>query len=231
MGRSLAWVLSFALIAFASTPFPLKSKGNVVLQKSKSPYLLEDNFVLGASDTLKIEAGVTVKMGSLAKLLLNGTTEISGTVDFPVRFIPVDSTESWNGIHFIATSSPFSVKYLVLEKAFRNTVSNAEGVFENTTFIDNYYGVRIQSSPLTLLRNCSFERNRFAISVASSTIDAQNLSVRKNVFGLYLEGQVDFRGSKEGIVDNLEDDVRYGSVASGKERVPLSVWQRVETAF
>lgn len=224
--------LFFFASSFGATPFPVKSKGEVVyLKKSESPYLLEENFVLAAKDTLRIEAGVTVQMGELAKMLLNGITEIEGTLNNPVRFVPEDSTESWNGVHFISSSAPFSVKYLILEKAFRNTISHAEGIFEGSQFIDNYYGIRVNSSPLVIFKDCSFERNRFALSATTSTIQVDNLSIRRNVFGLYLEGGVEFRGSKAGVVDNMEADIREGSVAGGKERVPLSVWQRVETAF
>lgn len=224
--------LCFIVSVSARTPFPMKPNGaTYFLKKSESPYLLEDNFVLAAKDTLKIEAGVVVQMGSLAKMLLNGTTEISGTSVNPVQFIPSDSSESWNGVHFISTTTPFSVKYLVLEKAFRNTVSHADGIFEGTQFIDNYYGVRVNASPKVIFKDCLFERNRFALSVASSKIEVENLSIRRNVFGLYLEGGVEFVGSQAGIVENMEADIRHGSVAGGKERVPLSVWQRVETAF
>ncbi len=220
-----------AVFAVDKTPFPTVAKGVLELKRLESPYYLDENVILSAKDTLRIEGGVEVQMGAYAKLMISGAAEISGTEKEPVRFVAADSNESWNGIHFISSSVPVSVQHLIVEQAFRNTLSQSGGVFENAKFIDNYYGLWVYDSSPVVLRNCSFSRNRFALYLVSSNVESENVSIRKNVFGLFLEGKSKFSGSKVGIKENMEADVREGSVASGKERVPLSVWQRVETMF
>lgn len=227
----LLTILLLATFALAESSFPAAVGGVILLKQENSPYALSENFALQPSDTLRIEPGVTVLMGSYAKLLLNGAVEILGTEKQPVKMLSADTTESWNGIHFISSNSPFLVKHLIVENAFRNTVSQASGIFEGSEFIDNYYGLWIYASPLTVIKHCKFSRNRFALSVASSIVNAEGLHASKNIYGLYLEGNSKFNGSKDGIKDNMEADVREGSVASGKDRVPLSVWQRVEAQF
>lgn len=229
--KRLLLLALLATLAFAESKFPAAKNGVILLKADESPYALRENFALPNADTLRVEPGVTILMGPYAKLLLNGAVEILGTEKQPVKMLAADTLESWNGIHFISSESPFLVKHLIVENAFRNTISQTSGIFENSNFIDNYYGLWIYSSQLVVLKNCKFTRNRFALSVASSTVTAENLSASKNVFGLYLEGNSKFNGSKAGIKDNMEADVREGSVAGGKDKVPLSVWQRVEAAF
>ena len=228
--RFFLLTLFFVCSCFAESAFP-KVQGNLLhLKKENSPYVLNETFLLAKKDTLKIDAGVEVRMGSFAKLLINGTAFILGNTKEPVRFVALDSLESWNGIHFLSGNNPFTIKNLIVEKAFRNTISETGGVIENSKFIDNYYGLWIYSS-LVVLKNCSFERNRFAISANASTISSENLSVTKNIFGLFLEGNSKFEGSENGIRENMESDIREGSVATNKERIPLSVWKRLEASF
>lgn len=227
----LLLLILFVAVAFAETGFPQAKNGVVLLTHENSPYVLRENFALASSDTLRVEPGVSILMGPYAKLLLSGAVEILGTEKQPVTMQAMDSLESWNGVHFISGGSPFLVKHLIVENAFRNSVSQTSGIFENSEFIDNYYGLWLYSSQLVVLKNCKFTRNRFALSVASSTVNAENVLATKNVFGLYLEGNSKFNGSKAGFKENMEADVREGSVASGKDKVPLSVWQRVEASF
>lgn len=228
----LAWTLGLlAGLALAESPFPQAKGGTFHLKAAESPYFLGENAVISAQDTLRIDAGVDVRMGPYAKLLVNGVAEIEGSEAGPVRFMPADSGESWNGVHFIATSKPFSVSHLLIEGAFRNTVSSSSGLFENSKFVDNYHGLKLYSSEEVMLKGCEFTRNRFAISATASTILAERVSVAGNVFGVVLEGDSKFLGSRAGISENLEADFRDASLEEGDGRIPFSVWQRLETAF
>lgn len=229
--RRALLVFFLVCVSFANTPFPKLSQGLIHLTKQGSPYFLNGNFVLSSRDTLRIDPGVEVRMGAHAKLLLSGIIEVNGSKENPVKLYSADSSENWNGIHFLSTETPFSVHHLIVENAFRNTISQSSGLFERAQFVNNYYGLWISTSPKVILRACHFLRNRFALSVTSSAVFTEELSVEKNVFGLYQEGSPGVKGSLVGVRDNLEADIRTGSVASGKERVPLSVWQRVESSF
>ena len=117
------------VLSAGEMPFPQVENGKVRLLAKDSPYILEQGVVLSATDTFEVEPGVTVLMGEYAKIMLRGPVKILGTESEPVTFRSADSSESWNGIHFVSSSKPFEVKNLVVENAFRNTVFRARGIF------------------------------------------------------------------------------------------------------
>lgn len=224
----------FAAVSFAGEmPFPQVEKGKVSLKVKDSPYILEQGVVLSNTDTLDVEAGVTVLMGEYAKLMLRGPVMISGTESSPVVFRSADSSESWNGLHFVSSSKPFEVKNLVVENAFRNTVFRTRGTFENVHFVNNYYGLWVDESPEVFLLKCEFVRNRFALSVRGGKVLSADTKISGNVYGLYLEAGGAFDGDKSLIKDNLEADTRNESdeLSGAGKRVSRSVWQRIETGF
>lgn len=214
-------------------PFPQIENGKVTLVEADSPYLLEQGVVFAANDTLVVEPGVTVLMGEYAKLMLRGSVKISGTDAKPVVFRSADSSESWNGVHFVSANRPFEVKNLIVENAFRNTVFRSKGIFESVQFINNYYGLWIDDVPEVFLARCEFSRNRFALSVRAGQVMSADTKISNNVYGLYLEAAGKFDGDRSLINNNLEADIRSESdelVGQGK-RVNRNIWHRIETAF
>jgi len=214
-------------------PFPQIENGKVTLLEADSPYLLEQGVVISASDTLVAEPGVTVLMGEYAKLMLRGTVKIAGTDAKPVVFRSADSSESWNGLHFVSANRPFEVKNLVVENAFRNTVFRSKGIFENVQFINNYYGLWIDDVPEVFLSRCEFTRNRFALSIRAGQVMSAETKISNNVYGLYLEAGGKYEGDRELINNNLEADIRSEAdeMAGKGKRVNRNIWHRIETAF
>ena len=105
---SLVAVATIASVAVASgMPFPVAENNKVFLQEKDSPYVLEQSVVVGATDTLVIEPGVTVLMGEFAKLMIQGSVKIAGTNDKPVVFSGADSVANWNGFHIMSSAQPF----------------------------------------------------------------------------------------------------------------------------
>ena len=226
--------LLFAGAAVAGEmPFPPIENGKVKLVVADSPYLLEQGAVFSAKDTLEIEPGVTVLMGEYAKLMFRGAVKIIGTEAAPVVFRSADSVKSWNGVHFVSANRPFEIKNLIIENAFRNTVSRSKGIFENVKFVNNYYGLWIDDVPEVFLAHCEFVRNRYALSVRAGQVMSTETVISNNVYGLYLEPGGKFDGDKGLIKDNLEADVRNEAeeLASQGKRVNRNIWQRIETAF
>lgn len=221
------------VLSAGEMPFPQVENGKVRLLAKDSPYILEQGIVLSATDTFEVEPGVTVLMGEYAKIMLRGPVKILGTESEPVSFRSADSSESWNGIHFVSSSKPFEVKNLVVENAFRNTVFRARGIFENVKYVNNYYGLWIDDSPEIFLSRCDFTRNRFALSVRAAKVLAADTKVSNNVYGLYLEEGGTYDGDVSLIKGNLEADVRKENdeMASQGKRVSRNVWQRIETGF
>ncbi|MDR1759104.1 MAG: right-handed parallel beta-helix repeat-containing protein [Fibrobacter sp.] len=229
----LLWCLGFSAL-WAMTPFPsLVKKGKHVLQASESPYLLEGSAVLSVNDTLIVEPGVEVQMNGYARLLLRGKVSVLGTAEKPVVFHSADSSESWNGFHLITGSRTFLIRNLIVKNAFRNTVTESAGTFENVKFESNYYGLWVQNSPKLNLSKCSFTHNRFGLSVESGVVSGRELAIEKNTFGLYIEQGAAFRGDRALIRNNLEKDERSEAeeLAVKHKKVPQKVWRRLEEGF
>lgn len=226
-------LVSLVGVAIADVPFPAIEKGRVSLVEADSPYVLEQGMVFSATDTLFVEPGVTVLMGEYAKLMFRGAVKIVGTEAKPVVFRSVDSSETWNGLHFVSSNRPFEVKHLVLENAFRNTVFRSKGIFENVKFVNNYYGLWVDDVPEVFLSSCVFSRNRFALSIRAGQVMSAETKISNNVYGLFLEAGGKYNGDQSLIQNNLEADVRKESdeMATQGKRVNRNIWHRIETGF
>lgn len=229
---TLAFVVSLATAIMAETPLP-RLQGKVVLKAEHSPYVMENNAVLGALDTLVVQPGVTLKVKGYSRLLLRGVVEIRGTQKRPVRFVAYDTSDSWIGLHFATGERPFVVEHLIVENAFRNTVSSSVGAFVSSHFVNNYYGLWVESSPSLLIGKSNFARNRYALSVGSGSVKLMGSSLKSNVYGIFIEKGAHLEGDLAQASDNAEADVRdeTSEIAGNKAKLSRSLWRKVEAAF
>ena len=231
---SLVAVATIASVAVASgMPFPVAENNKVFLQEKDSPYVLEQSVVVGATDTLVIEPGVTVLMGEFAKLMIQGSVKIAGTNDKPVVFSGADSVANWNGFHIMSSAQPFEIKNLTVENAFRNTIFRSSGTLENVNFFNNYYGLWVDESPNVTLARCTFAHNRYALSVRAGRVVSNGTSISENVYGLYLETEGKLDGDTDMIRNNQESDIRSeaADLKTSKKRVRRNVWHNIEARF
>lgn len=231
---SLVAVATIASVAVASgMPFPVAENNKVFLQEKDSPYVLEQSVVVGATDTLVIEPGVTVLMGEFAKLMIQGSVKIAGTNDKPVVFSGADSVANWNGFHIMSSAQPFEIKNLTVENAFRNTIFRSRGSLENVNFFNNYYGLWVDESPNVTLARCTFAHNRYALSVRAGRVVSNGTSISENVYGLYLETEGKLDGDTDLIRNNQESDIRSeaADLKTSKKRVRRNVWHNIEARF
>lgn len=231
---SLVAVATVASVAVASgMPFPVAENNKVFLQEKDSPYVLEQSVVVGATDTLVIEPGVTILMGEFAKLMIQGSVKIAGTNDKPVVFSGADSVANWNGFHIMSSAQPFEIKNLTVENAFRNTIFRSSGTLENVNFFNNYYGLWVDESPNVTLARCSFAHNRYALSVRAGRVVSNGTSISENVYGLYLETAGKLDGDTDLIRNNQESDIRSeaADLKTSKKRVRRNVWHNIEARF
>lgn len=231
---SLVAVATIASVAVASgMPFPVAENNKVFLQEKDSPYVLEQSVVVGATDTLVIEPGVTVLMGEFAKLMIQGSVKIAGTNDKPVVFSGADSVANWNGFHIMSSAGAFEIKNLTVENAFRNTIFRSSGTLENVNFFNNYYGLWVDESPNVTLARCTFAHNRYALSVRAGRVVSNGTSISENVYGLYLETAGKLDGDTDLIRNNQESDIRSeaADLKTSKKRVRRNVWHNIEARF
>lgn len=231
---SLVAVATIASVAVASgMPFPVAENNKVFLQEKDSPYVLEQSVVVGVTDTLVIEPGVTVLMGEFAKLMIQGSVKIAGTNDKPVVFSGADSVANWNGFHIMSSAGAFEIKNLTVENAFRNTIFRSSGTLENVNFFNNYYGLWVDESPNVTLSHCTFAHNRYALSVRAGRVVSNGTSISENVYGLYLETAGKLDGDTDLIRNNQESDIRSeaADLKTSKKRVRRNVWHNIEARF
>ena len=234
ISSSLVAVATIASVAVASgMPFPVAENNKVFLQEKDSPYVLEQSVVVGATDTLVIEPGVTVLMGEFAKLMIQGSVKIAGTNDKPVVFSGADSVANWNGFHIMSSAGAFEIKNLTVENAFRNTIFRSSGTLENVNFFNNYYGLWVDESPNVTLARCTFAHNRYALSVRAGRVVSNGTSISENVYGLYLETEGKLDGDTDLIRNNQESDIRSeaADLKTSKKRVRRNVWHNIEARF
>ena len=87
-----------AVILFGQTNLPSTLSKDTILTKANSPYLVSDNMTVNSGVTLKIEAGVTLKFGSMAKITVSGTLIAEGTQTDSIYFKSNIPGEQWDKI-------------------------------------------------------------------------------------------------------------------------------------
>ena len=106
---------------------------------SSKPILLEGTVNIEGA-TLTIEAGTTIRMGRNGAIVvgekLQGTLQIQGTSEAPVRIIPQSQEIYWRGIHVLKTTTNSHISYCELEQA--SAPNNVALELSNINFrIDN----------------------------------------------------------------------------------------------
>lgn len=80
-------------------------KAAIVFSKFNSPYLINNDFIVDAGDTLLIEAGVQVILNENVNIMVSGVLLINGTEDDPVFLMPATDSIGWG---IIKINSPGS---------------------------------------------------------------------------------------------------------------------------
>lgn len=154
---------------------------NRTLKKSFGTYIIKpnDNFTVSAGKTLTIEPGVTVKIGSESKLLVDGTLKSDGAAADRITFTTLDGS-AWMTVKITSSSVNSSISYTNFTgggKFFNNTFSEeramlsvvsvspsvSNSIFENSLSA----GARFTSS------NSSISGNTF--SVGTTAVDMAGL--------------------------------------------------------
>lgn len=199
-------IISFLAIAVCADT-PLKSlRGNIVLKKSESPYWVDADLVQTRNDQLKVEPGVEIIIKSYAKILLQGKSTFKGTKQEPIKIYPSDKNLGWVGLHLAGGDQNFLIEHLELSGAFKNSITTASGVIEQSKIYDNHYGLWLDQADRIVLDDCNVYQNRYGIAVVGGELKVKNSLIEKNSFGVLLEISGKIKTTDTKIAGNLLDD-------------------------
>ncbi len=178
------------------------------LKKSFGTYIIKSNETLTvpASRTLTIEPGVTVKLGSDSKLIINGTLKAEGTASENITFTSLNSpAQHWKTVNLTSNAINSNIQYVKFEyggRFFSNTPSEeraALSIFGNgapvshSTFQNSFSaGLRLTSSGSSVSANTfsvgttTADKVGLYVSGGSPTVSGNTFS--QNYTGLYITG-------------------------------------------
>jgi len=231
-------LLGLSCLAIAAAPKDTTAldslHGNLVLRATQSPYLVKHSLVQREQDSLRIEPGVQILVGSYAKITLHGYVRIEGTTRKPVRIEAIDSSSDWIGLSLATGEHVALIQGLIVRQAFRNAFSGVQGAILQSRFEDNYYGAWVEDSPSLSFANCTWGGNRYGLSIMDDSLNVSASTLQGNVVGLWLEGSSGLRGTKNRIEKNQQADTSgpqdpKRNTASG--HYPLKALQAAEAGF
>jgi hypothetical protein len=117
-----------------------------ILKKSDSPFLVSENLIVEASETLTIEPGVLIYFKDGLSFSVSGMIEAVGTKEQPITFTAFSS--DWEGIHIASPTGTSKFKFCTFEKVFLDynnvikhgavSITSANVKIENCVFQNNY---------------------------------------------------------------------------------------------
>ena len=218
---SISLVLMLLSGALASGASAAASSETTTWTAAESPYVLENDYVVPAEDTLVIEAGVEVRAARGVKLIVRGDLHVRGTAVAPVVFtVNRSQDERWGGIELAGGDRWRSneITGAVVEKAVAGVVVGSPRTrIEGTRFETNLVGLRFENPGRdALVRSSVFENNRIAVTgYTRGVVTLYQNDFWNNPTTLLPSPQPMYDcGADEGIWDIQANDILRGPVNS-----------------
>jgi len=137
-----------------------------------TPYLATGKIIVRSGVTLTINANTELQFGTGMSLVVEGTLQVNGTKDNPVKFTSqaaVPSTLDWAGIYISSLATNVVIDHAIIEYAENGIYfDGASGTVTNSTISNNKNGLYIYGN-------------------SAPVINSGNV-ITNNEIGLYLEG-------------------------------------------
>jgi len=95
------------------TILPSSISKNTTLQKTGSPYLINQTITIKKGVELTIEKGVKIKIDTGVNILVHGNLIAKGTKDEPIVFCPKQKTKEWGYFHFFNGIGNFNYSHIL----------------------------------------------------------------------------------------------------------------------
>ncbi len=121
--------------------------GNAVWTAAGNDHIVIGSVTIGASGSLTIDPGVTVKFEDAVGMSVYGTLTAVGTAGQGILLTRRDATDQWTGLSFGGASAVGTLAYCTIERATKYTSSGAivtSGIWptvEHCTIRNNNYGI------------------------------------------------------------------------------------------
>ena len=156
----------------SNDPYYTEISGNIngTLSASNSPYLVTDEIIVGSSDELQIEPGVTLHFTDSSNMLIMGKLVAVGTKDDLITFSAQNNL--WKGISFSYSNQSSIIQFAIIEKVVLSYLDSTD-----------FGALQLNNSNITI-KNCIIRDNEAAngggITVLESDVVITNNIFREN---------------------------------------------------
>ncbi len=203
-------IISFPLILNAAWDKPRlaanETKPMQLIEKKEfwtaqnSPYVINEEIVIGPKGVLNIQPGTTVKFGEKGRIVVKGAMYAKGLPENPVRFMPYDGSSFYDGFLFEGKYKNIMEFCVIIRASIKveggsllynnNYMVNSTGVMlshfakaviKDNYFLNNTYGIYAEGKEMAFtITGNTFKKNKYALYFQELT--NTKFSVEKNNF-------------------------------------------------
>jgi hypothetical protein len=222
-GPASQWVDTLGPLKIGEpTILPAVIEKNTLLDREKSPYLVENALVVLPGARLTINPGTVIWFRSFG-LIIKGEIQIKGTRNEPVRLASLGAS-SWKGIFFDKSSTRNTLSYCeIINAEFGIRASHSSVSIQNCLFQDNVWGVVVEkgSAEITgsLIRTCQ----KAGIAARQSRLVVKKSIITENETGGFLLDNSQVNIEQNNILNNGGWGIKVIS-GNGDVEAPNNWW-------
>jgi len=164
------------------TVLPVRVKGQLVLDRHGSPYVIQDTLVVGSGDRLVIDPGVQVWVKGLG-IVVMGSLSVTGSQAEPVR-IKGQADSIWKGIIMDSPQGVAKLRYLAVSGAERGIAAkDAVILLDHCILSGNTWGIVIDESNATITASVISQSAKTGISLRNAKAVITGSAMVENASG------------------------------------------------
>jgi len=164
--------------------FDAQSGGNGLI--AGMTYQVLGDITVPAGETLTVPAGVQFRFPKNAKLNVNGSLVVQGTINSPVIFTSSEITPAmldWHGI-VVQSDANVIIDYAIIEYANLGVqfLSGSNGTISNSILVDNLYGIYVIGLSNPVIDSNTIVNNQFGIYVIASSGNPEPVITNNDIY-------------------------------------------------
>ena len=188
-------LLIFSIQLYAQTYIAADSNISGVWNKEQSPYIINGKVTIPKGETLRINAGVEIRLKASKRkrkagtILVYGTIEALGTKKLPILFTKTNDIGNWGTVYLVESENS-KFEYCNLEYSGGKTNANGTISLEkcnpklsNIQISNSYLGIYCKSESSPVISECIIESCRVAIELNENSNPILTNSVISGSYG------------------------------------------------